>query len=285
MPFSELLEKLPLPAGAPFQARPRAAGCDHLRPDRRAPGQREDAGDLLSMLLLAQDEEGDGRHDRQAGPRRSDDAVSGRPRNHRQRADLDLVSALAESAKPKRACTPNSIACWAGGCRRSTTCRSLRYTESVFCRSAAALSSGVGDRAAAPKDYPVGDYVIPARSMVLMSPYVVHRDPRWFPDPLAFRPERWLAEDPRARSSPISPSAAARACASARAFRLDGRKLLLAALAQRWRLRLVPGHRVATRAVITLRPRHGMKMTVSGLLKTRTRPRRRRDHHLVSIYV
>ena len=51
------------------------------------------------------------------------------------------------------------------------------------------------------------------------SPYAVHRDPRWFPDPLAFRPERWLADDPARPKFAYFPLAAARVYASGSASR------------------------------------------------------------------
>ena len=98
LPFSDLLERLPVPR----LRRARAARAEldaiiygMIAERRRSPGDR---GDLLSMLLVAQDEE-DGhdqpgpRHDRRAGPRRGDDDLPRRPRDDGERADLDLVSA------------------------------------------------------------------------------------------------------------------------------------------------------------------------------------------------
>ena len=45
------------------------------------------------------------------------------------------------------------------------------------------------------KEYQIGDYLIPPRTVILMSTYVVHRDPRWFPEPERFDPDRWLPEN------------------------------------------------------------------------------------------
>jgi cytochrome P450 len=106
----------------------------------------------------------------------------------------------------------------------------------------------------------VGEFLIPARSVVLTSPYAVHRDPRWFSDPLAFRPERWLTEDPARPKFAYFPfGGGARVCIGERFAWMEG-TLLLAAIGQRWRLRLEPGHRVENQARITLRPKHGMRM-------------------------
>jgi cytochrome P450 len=93
-----------------------------------------------------------------------------------------------------------------------------------------------------------------------MSPYAVHRDPRWFPQPDAFRPERWAVEDPgRPKFAYFPFGGGARVCIGERFAWMEG-TLLLAAIGQRWRLRLEPGHRVETQARITLRPKHGIRM-------------------------
>ena len=118
----------------------------------------------------------------------------------------------------------------------------MRYTEAVFAEALRLYPPawGIGRRAL--EDYPVGDFLIPARSVVLMSPYVVHRDPRWFPDPLVFRPERWLAEDSSRPKFAYFPfGGGARVCIGERFAWMEG-TMLLAAIGQRWRLRLEPGH-------------------------------------------
>jgi cytochrome P450 len=88
----------------------------------------------------------------------------------------------------------------------------------------------------------------------------VHRDPRWFADPLEFRPGRWLTEDAARPKFGYFPfGGGARVCIGERFAWMEG-VLILAALGQRWRLRLEPGHHVETHARITLRPKHGMRM-------------------------
>jgi cytochrome P450 len=95
-----------------------------------------------------------------------------------------------------------------------------------------------------------------------MSPFVVHRDPRWFPEPEQFDPERWRPEtsEMRPKFSYFPFGGGARVCIGERFAWMEG-VLLLATIAQRWRLRLVPGHRVETKALITLRTKYGMQMT------------------------
>ena len=96
---------------------------------------------------------------------------------------------------------------------------------------------------------------------MLTPPYVVHRDPRWFAEPEHFDPERWTAEEKvkRPKFSYFPFGGGARVCIGDRFAWMEG-VLLLAAIAQKWRFELLPGHPVAYRAVITLRARYGMRM-------------------------
>jgi len=109
----------------------------------------------------------------------------------------------------------------------------------------------------------LGGYDIPRGSLVVVSPFITQRDPRFFPEPELFRPERWLdataAERPRFSYFPFG--GGSRQCIGEQFAWMEG-VLLLAALGQRWRLRLVPGHKVEFNPLITLRPRYGMRMTL-----------------------
>jgi len=259
MPFSEILEKLPVPAVRRFKrARKRLDETIYrLIAERRASGG--DAGDLLSMLLLAQDEEGSGgMTDEQV----RDEALTLFLAGHETTADAltwtwYLLSQNPEAEAVFHAELDRALA---GRLPTFDDLPQLRYTESVFAETLRLYPPawGIGRRAL--EDYPMGDFVIPARSVILMSPHVVHRDPRWFADPLTFRPERWMAEDPARPKFAYFPfGGGARVCIGERFAWMEG-TLLLAAIGQRWRLRLEPGHRVETHARITLRPKHGMRM-------------------------
>jgi cytochrome P450 len=96
---------------------------------------------------------------------------------------------------------------------------------------------------------------------VVASQYIVHRDPRWFPDPNWFDPDRWLpeavAERPRYSYFPFG--GGSRLCIGESFAWMEG-ELLLATLAQRWKLRLVRGHPIGLSPVVTLRPKHTMPM-------------------------
>ena len=97
-----------------------------------------------------------------------------------------------------------------------------------------------------------------------MSQYVMHRDSRFFPDPETFDPTRWLpqARDSRPQFSYFPFGGGPRRCIGEGFAWLEG-VLLLAALGQKWQMRLAPKHPVALRPVITLRPKHGMRMIIT----------------------
>jgi cytochrome P450 len=263
MPFSEILEKLPLPAVRRFKrARKRLdATIYRLIAERRRSGL--DAGDLLSMLLLARDEDQSeegpgGMTDEQV----RDEALTLFLAGHETTADA-LTWAwylLSQNPQVEAAFHAELDRVLAGRLPSFADLPELRYTESVFAETLRLYPPawGIGRRAL--EDYQVSDFAIPARSVVLLSPYVVHRDPRWFPEPLACHPERWLTEDAARPKFAYFPfGGGARVCIGERFAWMEG-TLLLAAIGQRWRLRLEPGHRVETHARITLRPKYGMRM-------------------------
>jgi cytochrome P450 len=102
---------------------------------------------------------------------------------------------------------------------------------------------------------------IPKGSAVLIAPWVLHRHRRLWQNPGRFDPERFSPEQAaeRPRFSYLPFGGGRRICIGA-AFATAEATILLAAIAQRFRLRLVPGHCVEPQGLITLRARHGMKM-------------------------
>jgi cytochrome P450 len=98
---------------------------------------------------------------------------------------------------------------------------------------------------------------------VLMSQWVIHHDPRYFDDPWTFRPERWLdglaGRLPRFAYFPFG--GGQRQCIGNAFAQLEA-QLVLACLAQRVELELVPDQRIEPLALITLRPKFGIQMQV-----------------------
>jgi len=100
---------------------------------------------------------------------------------------------------------------------------------------------------------------IAAGSIVLISPWLLHRKASLWPEPHRFNPERFAAEPPRYSYIPFG--AGQRICIGA-AFAMTEAILILAMIAQRYRLRLKSAHPIEPQGLITLRPRHGMRMTL-----------------------
>jgi cytochrome P450 len=109
----------------------------------------------------------------------------------------------------------------------------------------------------------IGGYVLPAESNVILSPWVTHRDPRFFPNPEAFEPERWSAgkEQPTPRFAYFPFGGGPRVCIG-NSFALMEATVLLAAVAQRFQISLVPESTVEPLASITLRPKNGVHVRV-----------------------
>src|SRR5256885_1005264 len=111
----------------------------------------------------------------------------------------------------------------------------------------------------------IGGYVIPRGSGVSLAQWVVHRDARWFEEPEEFRPERWegdlLKRLPRFAYFPFG--GGPRQCIG-NSFATMEAALVLATIAQRFRIRLVAEHPVVPMPTITLRPRHGIRVIVES---------------------
>ncbi len=113
-------------------------------------------------------------------------------------------------------------------------------------------------------DLELGGIRIPAGSIVLISQYLLHRDRRFYPNPTAFEPERWLDDRQagRPKMAYIPFGAGPRSCIGEGFAWMEG-VLLLATFAQRWRLGLMDrGASIRPRPTITLRPPPGVRMVL-----------------------
>ncbi len=142
----------------------------------------------------------------------------------------------------------------------------LRYTENVLAESLRLYPPAWAMGRYARNDFALGDFFLPARTTVLISQFVTHRDARFFPDPLEFDPDRFSPEGKaqRTRFTYFPFGAGPRQCIGEAFASIEG-ALILATFAQKWRLRLVPGHRVEPQPLITLRPKFGMQMQVEAV--------------------
>ena len=112
----------------------------------------------------------------------------------------------------------------------------------------------------------IDGYEIPARSGVMMSPYVTHRHPDLWEDPERFDPDRFTPERSanRPRFAYFPFSGGPRLCIG-NEFALMEAQILLAMIAQRYRVEVAPGHKVESEIRVTFRPRQPMRMRVRSL--------------------
>ncbi|MCC6139547.1 MAG: cytochrome P450 [Nitrospira sp.] len=105
--------------------------------------------------------------------------------------------------------------------------------------------------------------IIPAGAKIYLSPYVMHRTPRYFPDPERFNPERFTetAKKERAQFAYFPFGGGARVCIGEHFAKMEA-ILTLTAIAQRFRVSLVPGQAIVPDPKMTLRPKNGIKVQV-----------------------
>ncbi|MEK6303417.1 MAG: cytochrome P450 [Acidobacteriota bacterium] len=268
-PFAGLLEKLPLPSNIRWlRAKQRLDSTMYrIINERRASG--EDRGDLLSMLLLAQDEEGDGTGMTDAQLR--DEAMTLFVAGHETTANALTWTwyLLSQHPEVEAKLHEELDAELPGRLPTADDVTRLSYTEMVLAESMRLYPPAwtLGRRVL--NDYQVGEYVIPSGSIVLMSQWVMHHDSRFYAEPFKFDPERWTAEarETRPKFAYFPFGGGPRVCIGEQFAWMEG-VLLIATIAQQWKMRLAPGHRVETKPMITLRPKYGMRMIVEAREQT-----------------
>ena len=220
-----------------------------------------DKGDLLSMLMSARDEDGSRMTDRQL----RDEVMTFLLAGHETTA-LSLSWAwflLSENPEAENKLHHELARVLDGKNPSFEDLPRLCYTEAVVKESVRLYPPAWSLARTAAEDFEIGGYLVPAGSNVVMSQWIMHRDPRFFPSPEQFDPGRWFEEHtqrlPRFAYFPFG--GGPRYCVGA-SFAMMEATLLLAAIAQRFRLRMVPGHKVVPVPSITLRPKYGIKMSL-----------------------
>jgi len=233
---------------------------NHIIRQRRACD--EDTGDLLSMLIASRDEDGSHMTDRQL----RDEIMTFLLAGHETTAvslswTWYLLSQHPEAGQKLRQELRDVLG---GRTPQLEDLARLPYTDKVVKESMRLYPPAWSLARAVAKEIEIAGYRLPAGSNVVMSPWIMHRDPRFFENPGQFDPDRWTPETtqglPRFAYFPFG--GGPRLCIGA-SFATMEACLILAAIAQRFQLRLVPGHPVAPQPGITLRPRHGMRMNMT----------------------
>jgi cytochrome P450 len=228
---------------------------------RRASGQM--SGDLLSVFLQVQDDEGVGMTDRQL----HDEIMTLFLAGHETTANVISWTwfLLGQNAEVEEKLIQELGRVLGGRVPTPADLPQLVYTDMVL-RESMRLYPPVwviGRRALAP--FRLGEYELPADTNVLISQLILHKDARYFPEPERFDPDRWSANDSRSKSLPrfayFPFGGGPRVCIGA-GFAMMEAVLLLATIAQQFRIQIAPGQTVRMQPTVTLRPRNGIPVTL-----------------------
>ncbi len=265
LPFAELLLKLPLPSSRRFRlAKAHLDGVIYrLIAERRRDAPGHDRGDVLSMLMAAH--------------AHLDNA---KPMPDRQLRDealtlfltaLDTTSlaltwtwyVLSQQPDVEGALHAEIDQALNGRTPTMADIERLPYTRMVFLEAMRLYPPIYAIAREAIDDFTVGGYRVPRSTLVLLSPYVMHRDPRYYPDPERFDPHRWdMAAEARRPGFTYFPFGGGPRGCIGQSYAMQEAILVLATLAGRWRMLLAPGHRVTFQPLLNLRPRGGMPMVL-----------------------
>lgn len=255
-PWLPVLERLPLPSTLRYrrgkvifdQTVQRLIGA------RRRKGA--DGDDLLSMLIRAQ-EDGTGMTDGQV----RDEAVTLFLAGHETTSSALTwtwhLLGLAPEAESRLHAEVDHVL--GGRAPSADDLNDLPYVDAVLSESMRLRPPAWAIGRRVTQSYEAGGTRIGAGSVVIVSPWLLHHDPRWWGDDAErFRPERWLHDGGRPRHAFLPFGGGPRMCIGEGFARMEAR-LLLAGLARGWRFEADPDHRVEMQPVITLRPRTGVR--------------------------
>lgn len=240
-----------------------ARGRERLKEAESAAGNGGDgsagAKDLLTMLLTARDDDGNSMSDQQL----RDEVITLLLAGHETTA-LNLSWTwylLSQHPEVEAKLHAELDAVLGGRMPCAADIPRLPYTDRVIRETLRLYPPAWRIFRRTLEPLQVGEYVLPAGSNIVLSQWVTQRDPRWFPEPNRFDPERWKEENatklPRFAYFPFG--GGPRVCIGA-GFAMMEATLLLAAIAQRYRARLAPNQRIAPLASITLRPKNGIRV-------------------------
>jgi len=220
------------------------------------------ADDLLSMLMAAQDAE--------TGHRMTDENLRDEVMTMLIAGHETVASALAwawyllsEHPETESRLHVEVDTVLGGRIPDASDLPKLSYTDMVFSESLRLYPPAwIITRKALTEDFIEG-YRIPANALVVTSPYVTHRMESYWPEPGAFRPERFTAEQSalRPRFAYYPYGGGPRLCIGNNFAQVEA-AFVLSMVAQRFTLRMVPEHPVEVEPGVTLRAKHGLMMTL-----------------------
>ncbi len=222
---------------------------------------RTDQGDLLSMLLAAHDEDGSQMTDHQL----RDEVMTLFLAGHETTA-LTLSWAwylMAAHPEVEQKFHEELDRILGGRLPTADDLPRLKYAEMIAKESMRLYPPAYGLGREALENCEIGGFRIPRGSQVFMFQWVTQRDPRFFPNPNEFQPERWTEEFvntlPKYAYFPFG--GGPRICIG-NYFAMMEVVLLMATIGQRFRFSLVPDHPVELMPAMSLRPKDGIKVLV-----------------------
>lgn len=229
---------------------------------------KEEATDLLTMLLRARDEHGQGMDDAQL----RDEALTLLLAGHETTANgLSWTLYLLSRSPEVLARLREELRSVLGGRSPSTAdLAQLKYTDMVFSEAIRLYPPAwIVPRESIEEDTLETGTVVPAGSQVVVSPWAMHRSPKYFPDPERFDPDRFLPQVVRSRPqfSYYPFGGGTRRCIGEPFAKMEA-VLILAALIPKVDFHLLPGRKVAPDPLVTLRPKGGIPMRVERRPKT-----------------
>jgi cytochrome P450 len=237
-----------------------------------------DSGDLLSMLMSARDEDGSRMSDKQL----RDEVLTFLLAGHETTA-LALTWTwylLAQHPDVERKLHRELDGVLAGRLPQFSDLPQLLYTERVIKESMRLYPPAWSLARTVISDFVLRGYEIPAGANVVMSQWIMHRHPAYFPDPEKFDPDRWLTvaaqKLPRFAYFPFG--GGPRQCIGSSFANMES-VLLLASIARAFKLRVVEDYPVIPTPSFTLRPKHGIRMVVElrSAPKTTSQPEMQKE--------
>lgn len=263
--FERILTGTPIPMRWPTPGNLRAlrAAAELHRQVRELMAQRRAEGaagdDLLSWLLSGQAESG--MSDRQV----QDEVVTLLLAGHETTANALTWTLMLLARHPQAAVQLRGEldAVLAGRAPQVEDVPQLAYTRQVIQESMRLYPPAWAQSREVVEPIELDGYRLPAGVNVICPQYLLHRDSRFFEEPARFLPERWTPEFERAlpKYAYFPFGGGPRFCIGSNFAMLEA-TLLLAAIAQRFRWELEPGHPIVLQPSVTLRPRHGLKARV-----------------------
>lgn len=263
LPFSEFLEKIPLPQTRRFRNAKDTLDNVIYKFIRERRESGENTGDLLSMLLAARDEDDGGRMtDEQV----RNEALTLFLAGHETTANALTFTwyLLSENPAAEKKLHEELDRVLGGRAPTVEDLPSLKYTEAVLAESMRLYPPAWAIGRLSTEDHAFGGFDVPRNSLVLVSPFVTQRDPRFWDEPLKFEPKRWFDQSVKEASNrfiyfPFG--GGVRRCIGEQFAWTEG-ILLIASIARNWRLRLDPEQKIGLKPMITLRPKYGMRMKI-----------------------